>query len=136
MRGQHDVEVFLAEARVDVEVVEFDVRLRGAVRHDAIGRIAPPRIPSLPFLIEWHVAVQSDARGADERHGALGQRYSQRRPGNGPRLLATNPCLDDLATEEIQIAIRVDGHVGGPPTFTREKSWTRTMILGGPLSAV
>src|SRR6266478_1323006 len=67
--------------------------------------VAPPGVLPLPLLIERLVAPEGDASRAEQRDRALFEGPSQRRPRNGARRLAADPCLDDLPGDELEVAI-------------------------------
>jgi len=53
----HHVEVRLPEPRIDVQVIEANVRLARAQRSHAEARLAPPRVAPLALLIEGAVVI-------------------------------------------------------------------------------
>ena len=100
----------MPEPRIDVQVIEANVRLARAQRNHAEARVAPPRVAPLAPLIEGAVVVARDAGGRDEGHRTFAEPLCERRERNHASVLARRPGLHHLARHEVQETIRVDAH--------------------------
>jgi hypothetical protein len=97
-QGQHTVQVLVAEAGVDVEMVDADVGLGGAKGDGSPALVAPPGIAALQLLVEGGLVVAGDAGAGDQRDPTLTQRLGQRSPGDlGGWGVVLDPGPDQLA---------------------------------------
>jgi hypothetical protein len=93
LEREQAVQVLLGVRGINVHVIQTHIGGGSGLRQDAIGRVTPPGVVALAFLIEGPVGLEGNTGRAKQRDGAFRERRGEGRPRNGTGFLQANPVL-------------------------------------------
>jgi hypothetical protein len=93
LQGENAAQVAFRKSRIDVQVVDLDIRCRSPFWDYPIRRIGESRGFLLDILVKRTVGFESEAAGTDHRDNRLAQRLGERCPGNVSGTSKADPGL-------------------------------------------